>query len=71
MVAITGATGQLGQLVIKGLLENTPADQIVAAVRNPEKAHVLHALGIQVREADYDRPETLALTTPDQAGGSR
>jgi NAD(P)H dehydrogenase (quinone) len=59
MVAITGANGQLGQLVIKGLLQNTPADQIVAAVRNPEKAHALHDLGVQVRKADYDRPETL------------
>jgi NAD(P)H dehydrogenase (quinone) len=52
MVAITGANGQLGQLVIKGLLQNTPADQIVAAVRNPEKAHALHDLGVQVRKAD-------------------
>jgi NAD(P)H dehydrogenase (quinone) len=59
MVAITGANGQLGQLVIEGLLQNTPADQIVAAVRNPERAHALHGLGVQVRKADYDRPETL------------
>jgi NAD(P)H dehydrogenase (quinone) len=60
MIAITGANGQLGNLVIKGLLETSPADEIVAAVRSPEKAQALKDLGVQVREADYDRPETLA-----------
>jgi NAD(P)H dehydrogenase (quinone) len=60
MIAITGANGNLGQLVVRGLLERIPANQIVAAVRNPEKADSLRALGVEVREADYDRPETLA-----------
>jgi NAD(P)H dehydrogenase (quinone) len=60
MIAITGANGSLGQLVVKGLLQIIPSTQIVAAVRNPEKADDLRALGVQVREADYDRPETLA-----------
>lgn len=60
MIAVTGANGNLGQLVIKGLLQVIPATEIVAAVRNPEKADDLRALGVQVREADYDRPETLA-----------
>jgi NAD(P)H dehydrogenase (quinone) len=60
MIAITGANGKLGQLVVKGLLQVVPATQIVAAVRNPQKADGLRALGVQVREADYDRPETLA-----------
>ncbi|WP_115944319.1 SDR family oxidoreductase [Amycolatopsis thermalba] len=55
-IVVTGATGQLGRHVIAGLREKLPADQIVAAVRNPEKAA---DLGVQVREADYDRPETL------------
>lgn len=59
MIAVTGANGNLGQLVVRGLLENVPAEQIVAAVRSPEKAEALHALGVQVREADYDRPDTL------------
>ncbi|WP_405149880.1 SDR family oxidoreductase [Sphaerisporangium sp. NBC_01403] len=59
MIVVTGATGQLGRLVVEGLLETTPAGQIVAAVRNPEKAADLAARGVQVREADYDRPETL------------
>jgi len=61
MIVVTGATGQLGRLVIDALLETVPADQLVAAVRNPEKAADLISRGVQVREADYDRPETLAL----------
>jgi NAD(P)H dehydrogenase (quinone) len=59
MIAITGANGNLGHLVVKGLLEVVPATQIVATARSPEKADDLRALGVQVREADYDRPDTL------------
>ncbi|AWG30486.1 MULTISPECIES: SDR family oxidoreductase [Burkholderia] len=60
MYAITGASGQLGRLVIDALLETVPASRIVAAVRNPAKARDLEARGVVVREADYTRPETLA-----------
>jgi NAD(P)H dehydrogenase (quinone) len=56
MIVITGATGQLGQLVIKALLKKVPASGIVAAVRNVEKAKDLAALGVQVRHADYSQP---------------
>lgn len=56
MIVITGATGQLGHLVIAALLKKVPATQIVAAVRNVEKAKDLAALGVQVRRADYDQP---------------
>ncbi len=56
MIVITGATGQLGQLVIKALLKKVPASNIVAAVRNVEKAKDLAALGVQVRHADYSQP---------------
>lgn len=59
MIAVTGATGQLGRLVIEALLKKVPAAEIIAAVRTPEKASELAALGVQVREADYSRPETL------------
>jgi NAD(P)H dehydrogenase (quinone) len=60
MIAVTGATGQLGRLVIDALLETVPAGQVIAAVRSPQKAADLAARGVQVREADYERPETLA-----------
>lgn len=59
MIVITGATGQLGQLVIADLLKKIPAAQIVAAVRDVGKAADLAALGVQVRHADYDVPATL------------
>ena len=53
MIAITGATGQLGQRVIENLLKTVPARQIVAIVRNPAKADALSKQGITVRQADY------------------
>jgi NAD(P)H dehydrogenase (quinone) len=60
-IVVTGASGQLGRLVVEDLLDRgVPAAQIVAAVRTPEKAADLAARGVQVREADYDKPETLA-----------
>lgn len=60
MYAVTGATGQLGRRVIDRLLDKVPADRIVAAVRNPQKAQDLAKRGVIVREADYTRPATLA-----------
>jgi NAD(P)H dehydrogenase (quinone) len=61
MIAITGATGQLGQHVIESLLKTVPASQIVAIVRNPAKATTLSQQGITVRQADYS--DEAALTT--------
>lgn len=59
MIVVTGATGQLGRLVIEQLLARVPAGQIIAAVRSPEKAADLSAQGVQVRHADYSQPSTL------------
>ncbi|HEX5363962.1 MAG TPA: SDR family oxidoreductase [Gallionella sp.] len=56
MIVVTGATGQLGRLVIQSLLKKVPASGIVAAVRNVGKAEDLAALGVQVRQADYNQP---------------
>ncbi len=61
MIAITGATGQLGQHVIENLLKTTPASHLVAIVRNPKKAAPLSQRGIAVRQADY--ANEAALTT--------
>ena len=59
---VTGASGQLGRLVIDTLLETTPASAIVAGMRDPAKAegNALREKGVEVRAADYSRPETLA-----------
>ena len=60
MIAVTGATGHLGRHVIGQLLDRgvEPSD-IVAAVRSPEKAADLADRGVEVREADYTKPDTL------------
>jgi NAD(P)H dehydrogenase (quinone) len=60
MIAITGANGHLGQLVVERLLEDIPANQIIAAVRAPDNASRFAKIGVQVRKADYTRPETLS-----------
>jgi NAD(P)H dehydrogenase (quinone) len=61
-LGITGATGQLGRIVVKKLKEKT--SDIVALVRSPMKAA---DLGVTARLADYDKPDTLdtALTGVD------
>lgn len=55
-IAITGATGQLGRLVIAKLKDKVAASDIVAVVRSASKAG---DLGVTAREADYEKPDTL------------
>lgn len=73
-IGITGATGQLGQLVVNSLKEKTSADKIVALVRTPEKAA---ALGVEAREFEYNQPnlaeqlkdiDTLLLISSSEIG---
>lgn len=59
MIAITGATGLLGQHIIENLLQTVPAGQIVAIVRNPAKGASLSRKGISVRQADYNDEASL------------
>jgi uncharacterized protein YbjT (DUF2867 family) len=54
-IAITGATGALGRLVINQLKDKVPAADLVALVRSPAKAS---DLGVSAREADYSKPES-------------
>src|SRR6478609_2470097 len=58
-VAVTGATGKLGALVIRELLHTTDPGSIVAVVRDPAKAGDLTARGIRVRQAAYSNPQAL------------
>ncbi|MGL4036828.1 SDR family oxidoreductase [Kosakonia cowanii] len=60
MIALTGATGQLGQFVVEALLKTVPAKEIVAIVRNPAKAEALSKQGLIVRQGDYN--DQAALT---------
>ncbi|OZI63199.1 SDR family oxidoreductase [Bordetella genomosp. 11] len=55
-IAITGATGQLGRLVVRELLRTVPAGDLLALARSPEKAG---DMGIAARQADYGQPGTL------------
>ncbi|MEI7660928.1 MAG: SDR family oxidoreductase [Bacteroidota bacterium] len=56
-IGVTGATGQLGRIVIEKLKEKIGAGNIVALVRTPGKAA---GLGVEARKFDYDQPGTLA-----------
>ncbi|WP_329365927.1 SDR family oxidoreductase [Streptomyces sp. NBC_00669] len=59
-IVVTGASGQLGRLVIEDLLERgVGAGDVAAVVRDRGKAADLAAKGVQVRVADYDEPATL------------
>ena len=59
MILVTGASGQLGRLVIESLLEKTAASNIVAAVRNIDSVKDLAEKGVHIRQADYTQPDTL------------
>ncbi len=56
-IAVTGATGQLGSLVVEQLKQKTAVENIVALVRTPEKAS---GLGVEARAFDYNNPDQLA-----------
>lgn len=60
MIAITGASGQLGRLVITALLDTVPTDQLIAIVRDPAKVADLAEKGVQVKRADYSDAAALA-----------
>lgn len=56
---VTGATGKLGKKVVEHLLKTVPAGHLAVSVRNPEKAEDLRALGVDVRQGDFDVPGSL------------
>jgi NAD(P)H dehydrogenase (quinone) len=55
-IAVTGATGQLGQLVVEQLKKRKSNKEIVALARSLEKAS---GIGVEVRECDYTKPEIM------------
>jgi NAD(P)H dehydrogenase (quinone) len=58
--AVTGASGHVGRFAVDELLaKGVPPSDIVAIVRSKGKAGALAVRGVQVREADYSRPQTL------------
>src|SRR5215210_245600 len=59
-IVITGASGQLGRLTAEVVLDRVPASEVILTTRRPEALSELAERGASVRQADFDRPETLA-----------
>lgn len=58
-ILVTGATGNLGSLVVETLLKSVPAENLAVSVRDPKKAEHLKARGVDVRYGDFHHPESL------------
>lgn len=60
-ILVTGASGHLGRGVLHHLLhtEHIAPHQIIATTRNPTALAEFSALGVDVRQADFDTPATL------------
>ncbi|MEH7113982.1 SDR family oxidoreductase [Neobacillus niacini] len=56
---VTGATGKLGSKVVETILKTVPASQLAVSVRDPEKAEGLRSRGVEVRQGDFDHPDSL------------
>ncbi|MFD5830856.1 SDR family oxidoreductase [Lentzea sp. NPDC060358] len=61
-ILITGATGQLGNAVVRYVLDRT-SEQVIVSVRNPDK---LTLTGVEVRQGDFEQPDTLDFTGADK-----
>jgi NAD(P)H dehydrogenase (quinone) len=59
MIVITGATGQLGRLIVEKLAGRIPVHQIGVSVRDRKKATDLEALGVRVRSGDFSDSASL------------
>src|SRR5690554_3957393 len=59
IIIVTKATGNLGHHIINKLLEQMPAEHIVAVIKNPQKTTNLTKHGVKVHQTDYNKPATL------------
>ncbi|WP_223645331.1 SDR family oxidoreductase [Corallococcus sp. EGB] len=59
MIVVTGATGQLGRLIVEKLIARVPVDQVAVSVRDVQKAQDLAARGVRVRAGDFADPRSL------------
>ncbi|GMU10033.1 NmrA family NAD(P)-binding protein [Corallococcus caeni] len=60
MIVVTGATGQLGRLIVENLITRVPVDRVAVSVRDVDKAQDLAARGVRVRRGDFAEPASLA-----------
>jgi NAD(P)H dehydrogenase (quinone) len=59
-IVVTGATGQLGRLVIADLARTAPAAHVIGIVRNTAAAKDLADRGVELRAADYENTTSVA-----------
>ena len=59
MIVVTGATGQLGRLILRKLLDRVASDQVAVSVRDPGKATDLEDRGVRVRQGDFSDSDSL------------
>ncbi|WP_224249551.1 NAD(P)H-binding protein [Hyalangium gracile] len=60
MIVVTGATGQLGRLIVEKLVTRVPVDRVAVSVRDVQKARELAARGVRVRQGDFTDSKSLA-----------
>lgn len=66
---VTGASGQLGGLVVRGLLEKgVPAKNLILVTRTPDSLEQYARQGATVRFGDFEKPDSLIAAF---AGGTR
>ncbi len=53
-ILVTGASGNLGALVVESLLQKTAATNIAVMLRNPKDVEAFTSKGINIRIANYD-----------------
>ncbi len=58
-IVLTGASGQFGRAAVEGLLEHTGPGEIIAMTRQPARLAELADRGVQVRQGDFDDPQSL------------
>ena len=58
-LVVTGASGQLGRLVVTALLDRVPASDLILVSRSPGSLAVFAELGATVRYGDFEQPEHL------------
>jgi NAD(P)H dehydrogenase (quinone) len=68
-IIVSGASGQLGELVVKGLLaKGVPAKNLILVSRTPAELEHYASQGAAVRFGDFEKPESLPAA---YAGGTR
>lgn len=58
-IVVTGASGQLGRLVVAELATLAPNAHVIGLVRDPARAADLAKQGVELRTADYTDPASL------------